>query len=161
MVTPGYFARPDLTEAAFDADGYYRTGDAVVLADPADLNAGLLFRGRVAEDFKLQTGSFVRVGAVRTALLSAVPVLSDAVLTGENRAYLAALAWLNTAEAGTFPGAGPRPAGDLVIDESLRRHLAQALAEHNRAAGSSARIERLAVLAQPASLDDGEITDKG
>jgi feruloyl-CoA synthase len=161
MVTPGYFARPDLTAAAFDADGYYRTGDAVVLADPADPNAGLLFRGRVAEDFKLQTGSFVRVGAVRTALLSAIPVLSDAVLAGENRAYLSALAWLNAAEAGKLPGAGPRPAGDLVIDEALRRHLAGALARHNDTAGSSARVERLVLLARPASLDDGEITDKG
>jgi len=65
MVTPGYFARPDLTEAAFDEDGYYRTGDAVVLADPGNPNAGLIFRGRVAEDFKLETGTFVRVGAVR------------------------------------------------------------------------------------------------
>jgi feruloyl-CoA synthase len=161
MVTPGYFARPDLTEAEFDEDGYYRTGDAVVLADLADPNAGLLFRGRVAEDFKLQTGTFVRVGAVRTALLSAIPVLSDAVLAGENREYLSVLAWLNAAEARKLLGADPRPAGDVIIHEPLRRHLARALADRNDAAGSAARIERLVVPAQPASLDDGEITDKG
>jgi feruloyl-CoA synthase len=161
MVTPGYFGRPDLTAAAFDSGGYYRTGDAVVLADPADPGAGLLFRGRVAEDFKLATGTFVRVGAVRTALLSAVPVLSDAVLAGENRDYLSVLAWLNAAEARKLLGADPDQSGDLVIDEPLRGHLAQALAEHNDTAGSSARIERLLILARPASLDDGEVTDKG
>ena len=161
MVTPGYFARPDLTADAFDEDGYYRTGDAVVLADPADPNAGLLFRGRVAEDFKLETGTFVRVGAVRTALLSAIPVLSDAVLAGENRDYLSALAWVNAAEAARVLGEDLHQALDLIRGEPLRRHLAQALAEHNVAAGSSARIERLVMLIEPASLDEGEITDKG
>jgi len=161
MVTPGYFARPDLTADAFDEDGYYRTGDAVVLADPAEPNAGLLFAGRLAEDFKLATGTFVRVGTVRTALLSAIPVLSDAVLAGENRDYVSALAWLNVAEAGKLLGEDLVAATDLIRSEPLHRHLAQALAEHNDAAGSSARIERLVVLVQPASLDDGEITDKG
>ena len=81
MVTPGYVGRPDLTEAAFDDDGFYQTGDGVQLADESDPDAGLLFVGRVAEDFKLSTGTFVRVGAVRTGLLSALPVLTDAVTT--------------------------------------------------------------------------------
>lgn len=88
MVTPGYFGRPDLTAQAFDEDGFYRSGDAVALADEADPNAGLVFRGRIAEDFKLETGTFVRVGAVRTALLSAVPLLSDVVLAGENADFI-------------------------------------------------------------------------
>ena len=104
IVTPGYFERPDLTAEAFDEEGFYRTGDAVALADPADPNAGLVFRGRIAEDFKLITGTFVRVGAVRTALLSAVPVLADAVIAGEDRDYLCALAWLNLAEARKLTG---------------------------------------------------------
>jgi feruloyl-CoA synthase len=161
MVTPGYFARPDLTAEAFDEEGYYRTGDAVVLADPVDPNAGLLFRGRVAEDFKLETGTFVRVGVVRTALLSAIPVWSEAVLAGENRDYLSALAWVNAAEAARVLGEDLHQAPDLIRSEPLRKHLAQALAEHNDAAGSSARVERLVVLIEPASLDEGEITDKG
>jgi len=161
MVTPGYFARPDLTQAAFDSGGYYRTGDAVGLADPADPNAGLVFRGRVVEDFKLGTGTFVRVGAVRTALLSAIPVLADAVLAGENRAYLSALAWLNAAEARKLLGKDAQPHGELIAGDSLHRYLARALAEHNDAAGSSARIERLLLMAHPAALDAGEITDKG
>jgi len=78
MVIPGYFERPDLTAAAFGAEGFYRAGDAGGLADPDDLNARLVFRGRIAEDFKLDTGTFVRVDAVRTALLSAAPILADA-----------------------------------------------------------------------------------
>jgi feruloyl-CoA synthase len=160
-VTPGYFARPDLTRAAFDEQGFYRTGDAVVPADPADPDAGLLFRSRIAEDFKLGTGTFVRVGAVRAALLSAVPVLSDAVLAGENRDFVCALAWLNVAEARRLLGAEPEPDGDLLAHPALCELLAAALAGHNDTAGSSARVERLLVMAQPASLDSGEITDKG
>ena len=107
-VTPGYFARPDLTGEAFDAEGFYLTGDAVAFAEPGDPAAGLVFRGRIAEDFKLATGTFVRVGAVRTALLSAIPVLADVVLAGENRACVCGLAWLNPAEARTLLGHGAR-----------------------------------------------------
>src|SRR5580693_9373013 len=141
-VTPGYFARPDLTAEAFDADGFYRTGDAVGFAVPGDPDAGLVFRGRIAEDFKLSTGTFVRVGAVRTGLLSAVPVLADAVIAGENRDYAAALAWLNPAEACKLLGRDPvlpdtglpstglpdtgAPGGDLVTDEELLRMVADA-----------------------------------
>jgi len=161
MVTPGYFGRPDLTAEAFDVDGFYRTGDAVAFANPADPSAGLVFRGRTAEDFKLATGTFVRVGAVRTGLLSAVPLLSDAVLAGENADFVGALAWLNAAEAVRLLGAKPEPDGEVIVDERLRRLLAHALAEANEASGSSARIERLLVMARPADLDAGEITDKG
>ena len=160
-VTPGYWARPDLAEQAFDDEGFYRAGDAVAFADPGDLNAGLVFRGRIAEDFKLATGTFVRVGAVRTALLSAIPVLADAVIAGENRDCACALTWLNPAEAHALLGEQPKPDGELIIHDGLRVHLARALAEHNETAGSAGRVQRLAVLARPASLDDGEITDKG
>ncbi len=161
-VTPGYFARPDLTAEAFDADGFYRTGDAVGFAVPGDPDAGLVFRGRIAEDFKLSTGTFVRVGAVRTALLSSVPALSDAVIAGDNRDYAAALAWLNPAEARKLLDRDPVPPdGELVTDPDLLRLIAEALARHNESHGSAARIERLLVMARPAALDAGEITDKG
>jgi feruloyl-CoA synthase len=160
MMTPGYFDRPDLTAEAFDADGFYRTGDAVAFADPADPSAGLVFRGRIAEDFKLTTGTFVRVGAVRTGLLSAVPLLSDAVLAGENADFVCVLAWLNVAEAVRLLGMKPESDGEVIVDERLHRLLTQALAEYNDS-GSSARIERLLVMARPADLDAGEITDKG
>jgi feruloyl-CoA synthase len=161
MVTPGYFGRPDLTAEAFDADGFYRTGDAVALANPSDPSAGLVFRGRIAEDFKLATGTFVRVGAVRTGLLSAVPLLSDAVVAGENADFVSVLAWLNDAEAVRLLGTKPEPEGELIVDERLQHVLARALAEYNDDSGSSARIERLLVMARPADLDAGEITDKG
>jgi feruloyl-CoA synthase len=161
MVTPGYFGRPDLTAAAFDEDGFYRSGDAVAPADPADPNAGLVFRGRIAEDFKLATGTFVRVGAVRTALLSALPVLSDAVIAGEERDCVCALAWLNAAEARALLGPGAAADGELVAHEVLHQVLAPGLAAYNAAVGSAARIERMAVLARPADLDAGELTDKG
>ncbi|HEX4254586.1 MAG TPA: AMP-binding protein [Streptosporangiaceae bacterium] len=149
MVTPGYRGRPDLTAAAFDAEGFYRSGDAAALADPDDPDAGLVFRGRLAEDFKLTSGTFVRVGAVRTALLSAAPLLADAVIAGEDRSIACALAWLNQAQV-----AG-RPA------DQVRADLAAALARHNQGGGSAARIERLILLDEPADLDAGEITDKG
>jgi feruloyl-CoA synthase len=161
MVTPGYYGRPDLTAAAFDEDGFYRTGDAVALADPGDPGAGLVFRGRLAEDFKLATGTFVRVGAVRTALLSAVPVLSDVVLAGQDRDFVGALAWLNAAEADKLLGSVPAAGSEVVVHAGLHEVLARALAGHNEAAGSAARVERLLVMARPAGLDAGEITDKG
>ncbi|MEW2504166.1 feruloyl-CoA synthase [Amycolatopsis sp. NPDC047767] len=159
-VTPGYLHRPDLTEAAFDEEGFYRTGDAAVPVS-ADPNAGLLFGGRIAEDFKLDTGTFVRVGALRTALLSAVPLLSDAVIAGENRSYVSALAWLNQAEArGLFAGSLDASDG-CVVHAELRAHVGKLLAAMNAAAGSAGRVERLVVLAEPPDLDAGEITDKG
>ena len=161
MVTPGYFGRPDLTAEAFDADGFYRTGDAVAFTDRADPSAGLVFRGRIAEDFKLATGTFVRVGAMRTGLLSAVPLLSDAVLAGENAEFVGVLAWINVAEAVRLLGTKPESDGQVIVDERLHLLLAQALAEYNDGSGSSARIERLLVMARPADLDAGEITDKG
>jgi feruloyl-CoA synthase len=160
-VTPGYLSRPDLATAAFDDEGFYCPGDAVSFADPADPARGLLFRGRLAEDFKLSTGTFVRVGALRTALLSAAPVIGDAVITGQDRDTVGALTWLNPAElpedlAGTWLNDGP-----VLYSPQLAEHLGALLATLNCGQGSAGRIERLIVLAQPASLDDGEITDKG
>jgi feruloyl-CoA synthase len=161
MVTPGYLGRPDLTAQAFDSGGFYRSGDAAAPADLDDPDAGLVFRGRIAEDFKLATGTFVGVGAVRAALLSAAPVLADAVITGENREQAGALAWLNPVEAGRVLGDLPSPEGELISHPALGELLAGALAGHNQAVGSAARVERLLIMARPADLDAGEITDKG
>jgi feruloyl-CoA synthase len=143
-VTPGYFRRPELTEALFDEEGFYRSGDAATLIDQ-----GLMFDGRIAENFKLLTGTWVAVGALRTRLLSAAGgVLSDAVIAGQDAEYAAALAWVNRAEAPS--------------DESaLRQHLSDALTKLNVDLGSASRIERLLLLAEPPNLDAGEITDKG
>jgi feruloyl-CoA synthase len=148
-ITPGYFREPTLTRAAFDQEGFYRSGDAVKLIDQDDPNQGLMFDGRIAENFKLLTGTWVAVGSLRTRLLSAAGVLSDAVICGQDAEYVAALAWVNPAEA------HDRSSADL------REHLAQALHRLNEGAGSAARIERLLLLESPPSLDAGEITDKG
>lgn len=149
-VTPGYFRRPELTEALFDEEGYYRSGDAATLTDESDPNRGLMFDGRIGENFKLLTGTWVTVGALRTRLLSTAGVLSDAVICGQDAEYVTALAWVNPAEAEAARGGA-----------SLRETLARALAQLNANSGSASRIERLLLLQKPPSLDDGEITDKG
>ncbi|MFZ1996862.1 MAG: feruloyl-CoA synthase [Solirubrobacteraceae bacterium] len=157
-VTPGYFRAPELSRAAFDEDGFYRSGDAVRLIDEQDPNQGLLFDGRIAENFKLLTGTWVAAGALRTGLISAAGVLSDAVICGQDAGYVAAMAWVNQAEARRLTGATE----DVALDDArLRSHLARALRTLNADAGSASRIERLLLLAEPPSLDAGEITDKG
>jgi feruloyl-CoA synthase len=157
-VTPGYFGQAELALEAFDEEGFYRSGDAVKMVDESDSNKGLLFDGRIAENFKLLTGTWVFAGPLRMALLSEARVLSDAVLCGHDSEYVTALAWVNQAEAKKLCGAE----GDAELgDPKLRAHLAEALTKLNAGAGSAARIERLLLLAEPASLDAGEITDKG
>jgi len=152
-ITPGYYADPAASAAAFDHEGFYRTGDAGKLVDEDDPNQGLMFDGRLAENFKLSSGSFVAVGALRGALVSAAGgVLADAVIAGHDEAYASALAWLNAGEAERVCG------GDR---EKLRSHLAEALARMNEDHGATRQIQRLLVLEEPASMDAGEITDKG
>jgi feruloyl-CoA synthase len=160
-VTPGYFGRPDLTAAAFDEEGFYRTGDAVRLLASGDPRHGVAFRGRLAEDFKLLTGTFVHVGAVRTGLLSAIPLLADAVIAGEGRSCPGALAWLNAAEARAVQGRDPAAGGPVVTDPELLTRLAGALAAYRPDSGSAGRVDRLLIMSTPADLDRGEITDKG
>ena len=108
-VTPGYYRDPELTAATFDEEGFYRSGDAVKLVDEHDPNRGMVFDGRIAENFKLLTGTWVAAGTLRTRLLSAAGVLSDAVICGQDAAYVAALAWVNQAEA-REPSAAPSSA---------------------------------------------------
>jgi feruloyl-CoA synthase len=155
-VTPGYHGRPDLTAAAFDDEGFFRTGDAVELADPDDVAAGLIFRGRIAEDFKLSTGTFVSVGTLRPQLLSASQgLLTDAVICGENGPEVTAMVWLH-------PDHARRCDEDGVPDDGLRAELVATMERLAAAGGgSSQRVERLLVLTEPPGLDTGEITDKG
>jgi feruloyl-CoA synthase len=157
-VTPGYLGQPDATARAFDDDGYYRTGDAVRFVSDNDPAEGLMFDGRLAENFKLDTGTWVSVTEVRSALVSrSGGLLTDAVIAGHDRAYVSALAWLDRGEALRLCGSDK-----VAIDEPrLREHLANALAATNAGAGSAARIARLLLLDEPPSIDAGEITDKG
>jgi len=148
-VTPGYYKREDLTKAAFDEEGFYRIGDAVKFADPADPAQGVVFDGRVAEDFKLATGTWVHVGAVRVALIAAGdPLIQDAVITGHDRNEIGAL---------VFPSAFSK----TLPQEEVRRLLEKALNDLSTGRGSSMRPTRLMIMTEPPSIDANEITDKG
>jgi feruloyl-CoA synthase len=163
-VTPGYWKRPDLTEAAFDGDGFYRPGDAVRLSDPADPTKGLVFDGRLAEDFKLTTGTWVHVGGLRVGVLAAAsPALQDAVVAGENRNVIGLLAWLNVPGCQTLIGDGaPATLGQLACHRIVREHVRAALARWNAAhSGASQHIARVLLLTEAPSIDANEITDKG
>jgi feruloyl-CoA synthase len=140
-VTPGYWRQPELTAKAFDEEGYYRLGDAFMPANPQDISEGLLFAGRIAEDFKLTTGTWVHVGALRARVIEHfAPLVRDAVITGEGRDEVGALLFL----------------ADKASPGELRGRL-----KTFAATGSSNRVTRALVLEEPPSLDAGEMTDKG
>ena len=146
-VMPGYYKREDLTQAAFDDEGFYRIGDAVRFADPDDPAKGIVFDGRVAEDFKLSTGTWVNAGAMRVKLIAAAdPLIQDAVITGHDRSEIGALVFLS-------PAAKDR--GDV------RERLIDCLNKLATEGGSSMCPRRLLVMAEPPSIDANEITDKG
>jgi feruloyl-CoA synthase len=160
-VTPGYWKRADLTAAAFDEDGFYKPGDAVRWLD-VDPAKGIAFDGRLTEDFKLTTGTWVHVGALRVgALAAASPALQDAVVAGENRSFIALLAWLNAAACRALVGT-EQPLPELARHPAVRAHVRAGLmrwnAEHP---GSSERIARILLLSDAPSIDANEITDKG
>ena len=163
-VTPGYHGRPDLTEAAFDDEGFYRIGDAATFVDDNDPEQGLIFAGRVVEDFKLTTGTFVQVGPLRTdAIAAATPVVQDALVTGQDRAFVGLLAWPNLHACrqlmdnpdATYEDAVRHPAIIACLKDGLRAHNAAS------AGASSMRVARAMLMIEPASIDGNELTDKG
>jgi feruloyl-CoA synthase len=148
-VTPGYWRRHDLTSEAFDEDGFFRTGDALDWAEAGNRQSGFRYDGRIAEDFKLVTGTWVRVGSLRAHLLKHLtPELRDLVITGENREYIAILGIPST----------PEIVDDNAVRARLRSKLMALTAE---ASGSAQRVLRFAFLAEKLSIDSGELTDKG
>jgi len=161
-VMPGYWKREDLTRAAFDEEGFYKPGDAVRFADPGDSGKGIVFDGRLAEDFKLATGTWVAVGALRVgALAAASPALQDAIIAGENRQWIGMLAWLNTAGCRRLIGC-EAPLAELARHPVLREHVRRAIAQWNDAhPGSSQKIARVLLLPDSPSIDANEVTDKG
>jgi feruloyl-CoA synthase len=161
-VTPGYWKRPDLTRAAFDEEGFYKPGDAVRFADPADPEKGIIFDGRLAEDFKLATGTWVAVGVLRVGVLAAAsPALQDAIIAGENRESIGMLAWLNAAGCRKLIGC-EAPLLELARHPELREHVRRAIARWNaNHSGSSQKIARVLLLPDIPSIDANEITDKG
>ncbi|UNU43548.1 feruloyl-CoA synthase [Sphingopyxis sp. YF1] len=158
-VTPGYLGDLGATAAAFDEEGFYRTGDAARFVDPAQPELGLAFDGRVTENFKLESGTWVHVGALRMALLDTLGLLHDVVIVGEGRGEVRALGWLRTADAQRLAGAD-LDAAALAAHPAVTAHLATRLAAHNEAAGGQSRqVAAVRVLVEPASGD--EIADKG
>ena len=164
LVTPGYLRRPDLTAAAFDQDGFYITGDAARWLDENDPQQGLAFAGRIAENFKLRSGTWVQAGTLRLAAISATtPLMLDAVIAGQDEDYVALLAWLNLAAAKALVA---KPEGkstrEILLDPAVVAHIRTGLGTHNaHQSGSSRRIARALLMAEPADIDAGEITDKG
>lgn len=163
-VTPGYWKRPDLTRDAFDEEGYYRPGDAVRPADQTDPTKGLLFDGRLAEDFKLLTGTWVHVGSLRVGVLAAAsPALQDAAVAGEGRGYIGLIAWLSAPGCRKLIGTdAPSALSELAQHPAVREHVRTSLARWNSAQpGTSLHIGRILLLPDPPSIDANEITDKG
>jgi feruloyl-CoA synthase len=163
-VTPGYFGQPDLTAAAFDEEGFYRIGDAGVFVDPDDPVAGIIFAGRVVEDFKLTTGTFVHVGSLRTdAIAAATPVIQDALVAGQDRPYIGLLAWPNLHACRQIVGDPDATYEDVVKHPAVIACLRRGLEAHNRSSegASSLRIARAMLMVEPASIDGNELTDKG
>jgi feruloyl-CoA synthase len=163
-VTPGYWKAPELTAKAFDEDGFYLIGDAVTFADPERPERGLFFDGRVAEDFKLNSGTWVSVGTLRVAGIAAMaPLAQDIVVTGHGGDHVRFLVFPNTAACRAHAGlADDAGVNDVIDSEKVRAAIAQGLAKLKaQGGGSSTFATRAMLLAEPASVDGGEITDKG
>ena len=164
-ITPGYWRGAALTAEAFDEEGFYKIGDALKFADPADPTKGLLFDGRLAEDFKLATGTWVSVGPLRAAFIAHfAPLVRDVVLAGADRDEIAALVFpdLDACRKLAPDAAADMPAELLLADDRVTAAFAHLLASFSAAGtGTSNRIGRAILLADPPSLDIGEMTDKG
>jgi len=163
-VTPGYWRQPELTAAAFDDEGFYKFGDAIKPVDAGDFSAGFDFDGRIAEDFKLASGTWVSVGPLRARFIAAfAPIVRDVVIAGINRDEVSALAVLDLDGCRLINPALPvndlaATASDPQVRKAFRERLTKFLAT---ATGSSTRITRAVLIDTPLSIDRGEVTDKG
>jgi feruloyl-CoA synthase len=163
-VTPGYWKAPELTAQAFDNEGFYLIGDAVTFADPERPELGLFFDGRVAEDFKLNSGTWVSVGTLRVAGIAALaPLAQDIVVAGHGGDEVRFLVFPNIAACRAHAGLADDASVDEVVrHDKVRAAIAQGLAKLKaEGGGSSTFATRAILLAEPASVDGGEITDKG
>jgi len=163
-VTPGYYRQPELTEKAFDEEGFYKIGDAGTFVDPQDPAQGLVFAGRVVEDFKLTSGTFVHVGPLRVASIAAAsPVIQDALVAGQDKPYIALLAWPNVMACRNLAGMPDATVEELVRHPAVIDVIRKGIGQQNHAGnlGSSMRITRVMLMVEPPSIDGNELTDKG
>ena len=164
-ITPGYWKRDDLTTAAFDDEGFYKIGDAVRFADPQDPARGIEFDGRVAEEFKLSSGTWVHTGALRVKAIAALaPVAQDIVLTGQDRDYAGFLIFPNLPACRSLAADLPTdaPPAQVLAHPAVRACVEQGMrALKADGGGSSTYAQRALFLEEPPGIDAGEITDKG
>ena len=162
-ITPGYWRNDQATRDCFDEEGFFCTGDAVLWIDPQDCHQGLKFDGRIAEDFKLATGTFVSVGPMRAKIIAAgAPYVQDAVITGINRGEVGALLFPAPAVRQLSCLPADAPLAQVLESSPVQAHF-QRLADQlaDASTGSASRVARLHLMAQPPSIDKGEVTDKG
>jgi feruloyl-CoA synthase len=162
-ITPGYWRAPDETSANFDEEGYFCSGDAVKWIDETDVHQGLRFDGRIAEDFKLATGTFVNVGPLRAKIIAAgAPYIQDVVLTGINLKEVGAMVFPTQAVRALSGLDAHSPFADVLSSAPVISHFQTVInALAASATGSASRIARLCLLAEPPTIDKGEVTDKG
>lgn len=159
-VTPGYWRQPDLSATNFDEEGFLRTGDAVKFVDDDDSDKGLIFDGRISENFKLSTGAWVTVGNLQMAILKhGAPLVQNAVITGHDKDYVGAILYLNGDECQRLVGEGSAEIHTHPIISDRIQQILELLLKH--ATGSSTQIRRAIIASAPPSIDIGEITDKG
>jgi len=162
-VTPGYWKNPELTKAAFDEDGFYKTGDAVQFIDPEVPEKGLRFDGRIAENFKITNGTWVHVAELRERAITAfAPLILDAVITAPDRDYLGAVLFPNMEACRTLSGLGPEAShAEILTSPAVREKIQSGLDALARSAtGGANRILRACLTEEAATLDTGELTDK-
>ena len=161
-VTPGYWRNEEETVKAFDEEGYYKTGDVVKFVDENDPNKGLVFDGRIAEDFKLSTGTWVNVGVLKAKIISAgSPIVQDVVIAGLDKEYIGAILFLNADSCRNLIGEN-LDNKEAYLHEKVYHFLGEMLEKFNaQSTGSSTKVERIIIATEPPSIDLGEITDKG
>jgi feruloyl-CoA synthase len=162
-ITPGYWRNAAETKSAFDDEGFFCTGDAVKWIDETDVHLGLKFDGRIAEDFKLATGTFVSVGPLRGKIIAAgAPYIQDVVLTGINLKEVGAMVFPTPAVRALSGLAAETPLADVLGSAPVLAHFQKIINElATTATGSANRIARMCLLSEPPTIDKGEITDKG
>ena len=162
-ITPGYWRNDEETKGAFDDEGFFCTGDAVKWIDETDVHLGLKFDGRIAEDFKLATGTFVSVGPLRGKIIAAgAPYIQDVVLTGINLKEVGAMVFPTPAVRALSGMPSDAPLADVLGSAPVLAHFQNLINELSKTAtGSANRIARMCLLSEPPTIDKGEITDKG